>query len=518
MANNTIGSIMIREIIRMKKHGFGNSEIAKTLGKSRSTIVKYSNGIRESGLTLDELLRLPDERLNDLIESINTPPKNQQIMHSELYEFFPYVEKELKRVGVTRQMLWEEYKEKYPEGLMSSQFNMHYNKWLLKTEGYMPAVYKVGEKAFVDYAGKKLPIIDRETGEITEVQVLLVTLASSQYTYIEASFSQKLPDFINSVQNAFHFFGGVPACIIPDNLKSAVTTADRIEPFLNEQFAAFAGHYDTFVMPTRPIRPKDKSLVEGAVNNAYTKIYAPLRNREFYSLGALNKAIRELLPAYNDPQFQKKQSSRTELFLELEKPALRALPTERYELRKYKVVTVEKNCHVHYSPDKNYYSVPHTLVKTQVKLIVTQSTVEVYKDFKRVAFHPRSRKPYAYTTLKEHMPVSHTYKSDWSPEYFLNWAKNIGPSVEEAIRILLNRNEYYEQNYKSCMGVLSMAKKTSKKRLNDACKRALAYEAVSYKRIQNILDKGLDQQTYLLEEKEVEPIKHENIRGSKYYT
>jgi hypothetical protein len=221
--------------------------------------------------------------------------------------------------------------------------------------------------------------------------------------------------------------------------------------------------------------------------------------------------------SYNNAPFQKKNHSRTELFLEIEKPELDPLPTERYELREYKMATVQKNCHVYYSGDKNYYSVPHTLIGKKVKLILTQNMVEVYHAQTRVALHQRSRKPYTYTTLKEHMPVNHTYNSNWSPEYFINWARSIGSSVEQCIKIILDRKQYPEQNYKSCIGVLTLAAKTSKERLNNACARALAYDAVGYNQIKNILEKGLDKQTSLLDSIEVIPVEHENIRGSNYY-
>lgn len=507
---------MIREIIRMKNNGFSNIRISKSLGKSRTTVVKYLNAFEESGFDLKELLSLCDNDLFELFEPNDTLTPNDTA-HTNLYAFFPYVEKELKRTGVTRYILWEEYKQKHPEGIMYSRFCYHYSKWNQKSDGYMPTVYKAGDKLFIDYAGKKLHIIDRETGEIIPVEVFVGTLGASQYTYVEASFSQKIPDFINSTQNCLHFFGGVPACIVPDNLKSAVTKSNKYEPFINEQFAGFASHYDTAIMPARPVKPKDKSLVEGAVNITYTRIYAALRNEEFYSLNALNAAIKKLLVSYNNAPFQKKKLSRSELFLEIEKQELKPLPIERYELREYKTATVQKNCHIYYSGDKNYYSAPHALIGKKVKVILTQNTVEIYHARARVALHLRSRKPYAYTTLKGHMPVSHTYNTNWSPEYFINWAHGIGPSAKECIEKILQRKQYPEQNYKSCVGILTLATKTSKERLNNACTRALVYDAVGYNQIKNILEKGLDKQITLLDYIEVTPIKHENIRGSKYY-
>lgn len=508
---------MIREIIRMKDNGLSNSQISQRLGKSRTTIIKYLDVIETSGFCLKELLELKGEDLSELFDSGNElSHTGREQIHKDLYSFFPYLEKELKRVGVTRNILWREYKMKHPEGVMYSQFCEHYNKWSHKTQGYMPTAHKAGEKLFIDYAGKKLHIIDKETGEIKPVEVFVATLGASQYTYVEASFSQQIPDFISSVQNCLHYLGGVPACIIPDNLKSAVSKSNKYEPHINDQFASFASHYDTSIMPARALKPKDKSLVEGAVNITYTRIHAVLRDKEFYSITELNLAIKELLLVYNQTPFQKKQHSRTGLFLEIEKNALKPLPAERYELRDYKVATVQKNCHVYYSSDKNYYSVPNAYIGKKVKMILTQSVVEIYHSQTRIALHARSRKAYHYVTVKEHMPVSHTYNADWSSEYFITWAQKIGTSTKEYIEKILDKKQYPEQSYKSCMGILGMASKIGKERLENACKRALSYDAVSYNSIKNILERGLD--------KEEEPdlfnatiSNHDNIRGSKYY-
>ena len=509
---------MIREIIRMKANGLSNSQISKSIGKSRTTIVKYLGVIETSGICLKELLELKGEDLSELFEvSTELDPANREQIHKDLYCFFPYLEKELKRVGVTRHILWGEYKTKHPQGVMYSQFCEHYKKWNQKSQGYMPTTHKAGEKLFIDYAGKKLHIVDRETGEIKPVEVFVATLGASQYTYVEASFSQQIPDFIGSVQNCLHYLGGVPACIIPDNLKSAVTKSNKYEPHINEQFACFASHYDTSIMPARALKPKDKSLVEGAVNITYTRIHAVLRDKEFYGITELNLAIKELLLIYNQTPFQKKQLSRTALFLEIEKDALKPLPLEKYEIRDYKMATVQKNCHVYYSSDKNYYSVPNAYIGKKVKMILTQSVVEIYHNQARIALHPRSRKGYHYVTLKEHMPVNHTYNADWSSEYFITWAQKIGTSTKECIEKTLDKKQYPEQNYKSCMGILSMAAKIGKERLNNACKRALSYDAVSYNSIKNILERGLDKEEEQLDLFNVSISNHDNIRGSKYY-
>ncbi|MFN0189537.1 MAG: IS21 family transposase [Bacteroidia bacterium] len=518
MANQSIGSIMIREIIRMKESGLSNSHISKSLGKSRTTIVKYIRAIELSNLDNKDLLDLSDK---DLFEFFESPLELEKIDRTkileDLYAIFPHVERELKRVGVSRQLLWKEYKINQPNGPMYSQFCDHYNKWIDKSEGYMPINYKAGEKLFIDYAGKKLHIIHKETGKLKVVEVFVATLGASQYTYIECSLTQQIPDFIHSVQNSLYFFGGVPACIIPDNLKSAVTKANKYEPFINEQFACFSAHYDTSIMPTRSLKPKDKSLVEGAVNIVYRRIHAILRNKEFYSLEELNVAIKELLVEYNQTPFQKKTHSRFELFKEVEQAALKPLPTSKYELKEYKTATVQKNCHVIYSADKNYYSVPHAYIGKKVKLILSYHVVEIYHQEKRIAMHARTRVAYRYVTLKEHMPVNHTYKNDWSPEYFINWATRIGLSVKECIEKMLQRKQYPEQNYKSCLGILNFASKVGNERLNNACHRALHYDAIGYNQIKNILENCLDKQQGQENIPNSISEEHGNIRGAEYY-
>ena len=520
MANQTIGSIMIREIIRMKSLGLSNSRISQSLGKSRTTVVKYNTIIELSGLKDSELFALSNQDLFELFEvalNLSNKTTDKEIKTSDLHTFFAYMDKELKRVGVTRLLLWEEYKTKHPEGVMYSMFCDYYRRWEAKSEGYMPIVHKVGEKLFIDYAGKKLHLVDKETGELKPVEVFVAVLGASQYTYVEVSYTQRIPDFLTSVQNSLHYFGGVPACIVPDNLKSAVTKTNNYEPFINEHFASFSAHYGTTIMPARSRKPKDKSLVEGAVNISYTRIYAALRNQTFYTIEELNLAIKDLLVVYNKTAFQKKQFSRQELFLDLEKQALNPLPIDLYELKEYKTAMVQKNCHVYYFTDKNYYSVPHFYIGKKVKLILTQRLVEIYHDQKRIAVHARSNVPFRYITTKEHMPVSHTYNSNWSPEYFISWAQKTGVYVKESIEYILQQKQYPEQNYKSCIGILNFAPKVGNERLNNACCRALKYNAVTYIKIKNILEKGLDKQSGQQSLFSTPTIAHENIRGANYY-
>ena len=262
--------------------------------------------------------------------------------------------------------------------------------------------------------------------------LFIATLGASQFTFVEATLSQTIPDFLHSLQNSFRYFGGITAAVVPDNLKSAVTKSDRYEPEINERLADFASHYNTTIYPARARKPKDKALVEGAVKIVYHRIYAALRNREFYSLEALNAAIKEELEKYNNLRFQGRDYSRRDLFNETDKKALKSLPQAGYELKEYKMATVQKNSHVLLSKDKHYYSVPYSYIGKKVKLIYTRRVIEVYYNHKRIALHQRNYSPHRYTTIKTHIPSSHRFVSEWSPEKFTQWAATIGESKNAA--------------------------------------------------------------------------------------
>ena len=517
MANKTIGPFMIKEIIRLKIEGYSHKKISKILDKSRPVIIKYAKQIDTSGFSLQELYGMSEWEIHEIFEVNSTPKSNSEnIINTQLTSFFSYAEKELRRTGVTKKLLWEEYKETHPEGVMYSQFCHHFLKYLSNSEGYMPIEHKAGDKLFVDHTGKKLKVVDPETGEVHEKEVFVATLGASQYTYVEACESQKLPDYLMVLENALRYFGGVPKCIVPDNLKSAVTKACKYEPQLNRHLADFAAHYNTTIVPARSRKPKDKSLVEGAVNIVYNRIYARIRNDVFYTIDDLNKAILDKLDYYNDVPFQGKEHNRKELFLEIDKPELKPLQTIPYELKEYKTSRVQKNSHIYLSGDKNYYSVHHTYIGKQVNVVISNKTVEIYYKYQRIAFHQRCRVPNKYTTVNEHMPSTHRFVAEWCPEKFIKWAKNIGTHTQQYIESILNTYTYPEQAYKSCLGILSMTKKVGEERLENACRRALNFNVYNYKTIKNILENGLDNPDYNSESRIHIP-KHENIRGKEYY-
>lgn len=466
------------------------------------------------GLNLEDLEKKADADLEDLFSQSTLESANPKL--EKLQSYFPKMERDLKKVGVTVQHLWEEYYKENPDGLKSSQFRYHFRNWSNRVNPVMHMNHKAGDKMYVDYAGKTLSVIDQDTGEIREVQFFVAILGASQYTYAEASLSQQKEDFVASVENAVRFFGGTPGAIVPDNLKSAVIKSSRFEPTINETLADFAEHYQTAILPARAYKPRDKSLVEGAVKILYRRIYVHLREQKFFSLDQLNEQIWNLLEIHNKKKLTARPYSRLELFTEDEKKELNPLPQERFEIKYQSFATVMQNGHVSLSSDKNFYSVPYQYLRKKVKLLYTKSTVEIYYKYNRIATHPRHYKPYVYTTNPEHMASTHQFVADWSASRFLDWASGIDPSVGEFIMKIIDSKNHPEQAYKSCLGILSFEKKVGKQRLINACKRALDYRIYSYKAIQNILENNLDR-IDIESETDLELPHHDNIRGKNYF-
>src|SRR5690606_4099982 len=413
--------------------------------------------------------------------------------------------------GVTKGLMWEEYLAQHPDGLRSSQFMSRYMEWSKKVNPVMHMEHKAGDKLFIDYAGKKLSIVNKQTGEITEVEFFVAILGASQYTYAEASPSQGKEDFITSVENALHFYGGVPAAIVPDNLKSAVTKSNKFEPTLNETFLDFSEHYGTTILPARAYKPRDKSLVEGAVKILYTRVYSALRDKTFFSLKEINAAIRELIETHNTSKLSGRPYSREDLFDEVEKGELSPLPVKRYELKQQSFATVMLNGHVYLGPDKHYYSVPYQFIRKKVKLLYSAGQVEVYYKYNRIAVHPRVYKPYSYSTITEHLASSHKFVTEWTPQRFINWAESIDENVKAFIVHILERKHRPEQAYKSGLGVLALAKKGGEDRLINACQRAIEDNLYHYKPVLNILARGLDQYDNSVLAEQALP-EHGNIR------
>ena len=505
----------IRQILRLHSTGVSKLKIADQTGVARNTIKKYIKEFTQSGLLYLEVYSLCDKDLEDLFvkqDSIQVNPKLET-----LFSLFPAMDKELRKKGVTRQLLWTEYKGRHINGVGRSQFNYYFARWKAQVSPTMRMEHKAGDKLYVDFAGDKLSIVDKQTGEIQYVEVFVAILGASQLTYVEAVMSQKKDDFIGACEGALLYYGGVPAAIVPDNLKSAVTKSSKYEPVLNDAFADFAQHYSTTILPARAYKPRDKALVENAVRIMYTRIYAKIRGNDYFTLAELNAAIRVALEEHNSTLLTGRNYSRREQFEEVERIALAPLPPLRYELKKEHFITVAKNGHVSLSVDKHYYSVPYRFIGKKVKLMYSRSVVEVFYHYERIAIHKRIKSPYNYTTDKDHLASAHRFVSDWTPERFLSWAGDIHEDVQLYILKVLDRKQHPEQAYKSCIGILSFGKKVGNDRLTKACQRALGYGLYNYKTIQSILEKGMDLYDDADEKGQLQMPLHENIRGENYY-
>lgn len=515
MPNNPISMIKIRQILRLHSQGHSKVQIAVQTGVSRNTLKKYLREFTESKLTFGEISELSDKDLEDLFIRPEEKPVNDKLQ--ALFGLFPSMDKELKKKGVTRYMLWEQYRCDHPDGFGKSQFKHYFAQWKAQVNPTMRMEHKAGDKLYVDFAGDKLNIIDRHTGELQPVEVFVAILGASQLTYVEAVMTQQKEDFIAACENSMYYCGGVPAAIVPDNLKSAVTKSSKYEPVLNETFADFAEHYGTTILPARAYRPRDKALVENAVKIVYSRIYTKVRAGNYHSIEELNIAIKAALEEHNCAFLRGRNYSRRQQFEEVEKAALMPLPPLRYELKKHLFATVAKNGHVGLSDDKHYYSVPYRFIGKKVKILYSRHSVEIYYNYERIALHKRTKSAYQYTTDKEHLASTHRFVSEWTPERFTSWADSIHEDVKLYILKVLDRKQHPEQAYKSCMGILGFAKKVGNERLIKACQRALGYGAYNYKTIQKILEKELDKRDGPDETDQLVMPFHDNIRGENYY-
>ena len=513
MPNKKKDMLTIRQLIRLKCQGNSHKLITKQLGISRTTVIDYVRQLEASGLSWQQLDEIDDAALAVIL---GTGSENND-RYRHLLNFFPYMEKELKRRGVTRQLLWKEYKADESDPYAYSQFCYHYQQWSRSVHATAPMPHKSGDKLFVDFSGDKLPFIDATTGEITEAEVFVAVLGASGMTYAQAVFSQKQEDVISCIERCLNFYGGVPAAIVPDNMKAIVTSSNRYEPQISQLFRQMALHYNTVFMPARPRRPKDKAKVENAVKNVYSHVFAPLRNIQFFSLKDLNEAIARQIDMFNKERFPSRKYSRSELFNSVEKKALRPLPDKSFHPAKQTRATVQKNGHIYLGEDRHYYSAPYKFTGQRVQVHYNADQVEIYANYERIAIHIRNRKGHGYTTNKDHLASTHRYIQQWNPDRYIRWARDIGEDAAKLVERIFQTKSHPEQAYNSCEGILRMAKKVGKPRLNNACRRALEYESFYYKTVKNILERGIDLQTDLFAASTRATPDHENIRGGNYF-
>lgn len=513
MAGKRIEMMDLRQLITLKKQGISNRRIALLLQISRNTVNGYTQFLEGLDHSYDQLLALDDFTLRELCA-----PESEvsQDRYEQLAGMFAYFSAELKKPGCTLLTLWHEYRQKQANGYAYTQFTRHYNLWANQLEGSGKLNHKAGEKTFVDYTGKKLFIVDKDTGEQKEVEVFVGILPSSQYTYVEASESQQRDQLIGSMRRCVEYFGGVTQAIVSDNLKSAVSKACKYEPVINKTLKDFALHYGCVIDPARPHSPQDKALVEGAVKLVYQRIFYPLSKMTFFSIAELNVAIRELLVKYNNHVFQLTSYSRRELFLSTEKQYLKPLPPTPYELRQYRRAKVQKMGYIFLSQDKHYYSVPYRFIGKHVEVRYTDSIVEIFYNHERLCTHKRDPLPGKYSTLKDHMLSTHQAYGEWNLSFFQNKASHIGPEAVKYITKLILQYSYPEIGYKQAMGIVHLTRLYEKSRVENACRRALLASHCSYRIIDNMLRSGVDQLELPLQDHNHIPA-HDNIRGADHY-
>jgi transposase len=526
MGQEGLAMRQIREILRLHwSCGKGRNAIAGSLRCAPSTISSYLERARRANVTSwAEIEGLSEEELESRL-GFKAPPGGQQGRPRDMERPLPncpYVHSELKRKGVTLDLLWQEYRVEHPDGYLLTQFREHYRRWCRKLSIVMRQTHRAGEKTFVDYSGTGLCITDPKTGEKTTTQLFVGCLGASSYTYAEATLTQSLPHWLMSHARMFEFFGGVSEVVVPDQLRSAIKDPCLYDPGVNLSYHDLAVHYGTCVIPARPRKPRDKAKAEVAVQVAQRWIVAVLRDRVFYSLHELNAAIRECLEKLNARVMRHLGKSRRELFESLDRPALQSLPATRYEFCEWKKASVNIDYHVEF--DKHYYSVHHSLIQSEIMIRAASHTVEILHRGKRVASHARSFVRGGYTTDPSHRPDSHRAHAEWSPERLIAWGASIAPPVGSVVESILRDKPHPEQGYRACLGVIRLEKKYGKERLAQACSKAIALRSPAYSTLKGMLERG--QEAVPLPEKreprkalpeQLQLLANELVRGKGYY-
>lgn len=517
MSQKPIAMEQLKQILQLKNDGVGIREIARRTSMSRNSVRKY--------------LALLDLNEADTAEPLSNKAiadkayHNDQLEHDadrlqQLFIHFTYAEAELAKTGVTRLLLWNEYMRQHPDGYVYSHYCFHFNQYLRHKEVSMHLEYQSGDVMMIDFAGKKQHYVDSSSGERIDCQVFVAVLPFSGLIFCQAVHSQQTADFTTCINTMLRYYGGVPATILCDNLKTAVTRPSRYEPVFTDICNQLSEHYQTTFSATRPYSPRDKAMVERAVSIVYAHVYAPLRNHSFGSLQALNDAMQEQLLLLNNKPYKNTAYSRWYFFEQRERSVLKSLPTEPFAPKKVVVLTVQRNYHVQLREDFLYYSVPYQFVGKKVKVLYDSRVVEVYYENSRIALHIRKPHGKAYTTLADHMPPHHQRMQQikgWNKEDLLAQAHRIGSAALQAATLMLENSIYIEQNYKACFGMLMLQKKYGSQRLEAACARALMGTRINYTMIKNILERGLDKQLPLNYESPTVIPSHDNIRGKDHY-
>jgi transposase len=516
MAGKIMRMSTIKQILLFHKDGQPIKFIARHLGISKNTVKGYLAKVSTLSFTVDELVKLDDPILEACFHGGN--PAYSDLRHDDLLQQLPYLAGELKKRGVTKHLLWEEYKQGKTTFYSYSQFCYHLLQHQKTLHPSMVLDHVAGDKLMIDFAGKKMSYIDKTTGDAVHCQLFIAVLPYSGYVYVEACHTQAMSDFIHCTTRCLQALGGVPKALVTDNLKSAVTKSDKYEPDLNTTFLQLNNHYGCTALPARAYKPKDKAAVEGMVRIVYTHVVARLRHRQFFSLSEMNFAIAEQVFLFNQRRLQKNEFTREEQFNASEKPVLKPLPTTLFEIQYSKYYKVAMNNHILLTPDKHYYSVPHTHIGKKVVVIFTRTIVRIYHAGTLLCMHMRDYTQGKYSTNVDHLCSHHRAYLQRSPEYYKAKALKIDPVVHQLFVLIFDQPDRYpEQLYKTCDGLLRLAYlHKSSGQFIKACSLSIQSGIINYGFIKRIIDNKMTEAS-IATQPELPLPKHGNIRGRDYF-
>jgi transposase len=518
MAQKVVDMNQIKQVRQLREDGIAIKEIARRTGISRKTIKKYLRKMEATDPADDTSMATDKELAAVVYNSDNTVMRGKRF--DALLAHFAYAQKELHKTGVTKQLLWLEYSQENEDAYKYSQYCYLFGKYLRDSDPAFHWEYVPGEFIQVDFAGKKLSYVDKQRGEVIACEVFVGVLPFSGLVFCRAVPSQKTADFAHCINELLRYTGGVTKTILCDNLRTAVKRSDKYEPVFTDLCYQLSEHYNTTFSATRPAEPTDKAMVEKSVNIVYTHIYARLRKDIFHSLEALNHHIGLHLDALNQKPYKNSPESRMDIFLRQEQPVLKLLPSEPYQVKKGKQVTVQQNYAVQLPDNRHYYTVPYQYVGCKVWISYDDKTVEVYCRHERIAFHARSSNEPKFNRRQEHMPPNHQHMAEaqgWTVEELLTKAGWVGEYTRQAADRILHSSIYPEQNFKACHAMILLQGKYNKERLEAACRRAANVSRPTLKMIRNILESGLDKQPLLFDDEASRLPGHGNIRGAKNY-
>jgi transposase len=500
MAARSLSMKQIREIIRLRYELEVGSirEIAKAVGAGRSAVASYLQEAMRLGVTsFSQISSHTDDELRQLFSptkknrAVGFVSSEKSLLLQRTLPNFSEVHDELRSPGVSLMLLWSEYRAEHPTGYGYHQFLEYYRRYKGKLALVMRQTHRAGERAFSDFSGDGFKLTDPKTGEKRKVELFVAALGASSYTFACAVGTQQLQDWLECHRRFFEWIGGVPAIMVPDNLKSGVKQADRYEPEINLSYQQMAEYYKTCIIPARAYKPKDKAKVENAVLQAQRWILAVLRHRTFYSIAEINVAIQECLVKLNGKVMRGYGKSRQELFELIDKPALKPLPKEPYEFAKWERTRL--GIDYHFKIEDHFYSGPYQLAKEEIWIRSTSLVIEVYFKNRRVCSHLRSFIKWEKTTTDTHMPSHHRAHAEWTPERIINWAGSIGTYTAQGVKLMIEEKDHPEQAYRSALGIISLSKKHGNQRVEKASQKALGIKSFCYKTLKTMLKNRMEE-------------------------